>query len=285
MYMNNVKFKQKQIKKIMVSSSGKLKRVLVCSPENFVIIKPINYTEKETFKEGIKLKKLLSEHKEFCTLLKNMGIMPVYLPLIKDCPQQTFSRDIAFVIKDCIYLACSTVEMRKKETDALKALLTEYPKVYEFENNIEGGDVIVYNKYIFLGISDRTDKKAITELQEILPKGYRIVPVRLRKKILHLDTVLNYVGDIAVFYKQGIKGGFKIEKYFKKVIYTTKKQQKHLPTNFLALSPIKIIASRKNREINAELEKNGIEVIEGSFNEMLKLGGSYRCCSQEIIKN
>lgn len=61
---------QKQIKKIHVMSGGKLKKVLVCSPENFVIIKPINYTEKETFKEGIKFKKLISEHKEFCEFLK-----------------------------------------------------------------------------------------------------------------------------------------------------------------------------------------------------------------------
>lgn len=174
--------------------------------------------------------------------------------------------------------------MRKKETQALTKILNENVKVYEFKNNIEGGDIIVYNNVVFVGLSSRTSKKAIKELQSILPKKYLIVPIKLKKKILHLDTILNYVGDIAVFYQNGVKGKFEIEKYFGKVIYTNKKQQKHLPTNFLTISNSKIIASKKNKEINNELEKQGIEVVNGSFNEMLKLGGSYRCCSQEIVK-
>lgn len=278
--------KTKQIKKVEVKTNKVLKSVLVCSPDFFKIIKPINYTEKETFKEGIKLLKLKKEHSEFCDLLTKWSVKPIFAPLQKDCPQQTFTRDIGFVVNNWLFVCKSTIEMRKNEIKIFDLLFHNYKNIYYFENHIEGGDVIVKDNNIFVGLSSRTKIEAVYELKSVLPKVYNVIVIKLKKKILHLDTVFNFVNETAVFFEHGVKDkNFDINKYFKSIIYIEKTQQKFLPTNFLPLNIKTIIASKKNVVVNKKIEEKGITVIQGSFDEMLKLGGSYRCCSLEILKN
>lgn len=184
-----------------------------------------------------------------------------------------------------IFVCKSVIDIRKNETKIFSIIFHDYKKIYYFKNYIEGGDVIVKGNIVFVGLSSRTSLDAVKELMEVLPSKFKVVPIQLRKKILHLDTVLNYVGETAVFYQEGIKDKkFDIHCYFKNVIFVEKQHQKYLPTNFLSLDNKTILASKKNAVTNQRLKEVGIDVMEGSFYEMLKLGGSYRCCSLEIVK-
>lgn len=269
---------------IYVKSNGVLKKVLVASPKNFEIIKPINNTEKKTFKKGISKAKLIREYENFVALLQKQKVEVVKAPLKKSLPQQTFTRDIGFCIGNTLFVANSNVDMRKDETFVFKKLFKNHKNIYHFKNHIEGGDVLIYGKTVFVGISKRTKEEAADELQEVLGKKFKVVMIFLKPHILHLDTVFNFVGDVAVYNPQGVAIAFDVYNYFDKVIQVLPEQQYFLPSNFLPLSKKRIIASKQNHEFNAQLKQFGIRVIEGDFDEMLKLGGSYRCCSFEIIK-
>ena len=73
------------------------------------------------------------------------------------------------------------------------------------DTSIEGGDVIIDDDIVYVGISQRTVISAIGQLEEALPE-YTIVPVKLHEKFLHLDCVFNIVSESeALIYPQAIE--------------------------------------------------------------------------------
>lgn len=258
------------------------KTILVCSPENFKIIKPINYTEVQSFKTGVSVSKLIKEHIEFCNTLISAGVIVKKLTPLPNCPQQTFARDLGFLLNNTIYIGKTNEVLREGEHVALESYLSGYSKIYKFNNYLEGGDLIIFNKTIFVGISSRTTKQAYFELKKILGNSYNVVAIELKEWVLHLDTVFNVVNDIIVYYPKGLtNNNFNPNVYSNKVVKVSEKEQKYLATNFLVCDHNKIISNNKCVKVNEVLKGLGVTVIGCNYNEMLKLGGSFRCCSLE----
>lgn len=271
--------------KIYVKNNGITKSVFVCSPDNFTMTTPINYTEKQTFKQGIDKKALLKEHISFVDKLNSLGIKAIHLPLLTSSPQQVFTRDLGFVIDDTVYIGKSSIPIRLKEHIALLQTLPQGTKLYKFDNYIEGGDVVIYNNYIFVGLSNRTNLKAIEELKKIAPNTYKVIVVKLKETTLHLDCALNVAGNYLVVDYNAIKDNtIDFKDYSDVVIQTCPKETRHLPTNFLNIGYNTILANSNCAITNRAIAQQGIIVIEQPFNEMLKLGGSFRCCSLESLK-
>lgn len=268
--------------KIFVNSNKTLKKVLVCSPQNFKKTVPINRTEERTFLHNINVNKLIYEFNEFTQVLQDLGVEVVYLPPDENLPQQTFVRDLGFTLDNTFYFGKSNVQIRQKEFKTAKQHLN-CSSVYEFENYLEGGDVVIFNDKIFVGISKRTSFNAVIELQTILQNKYEIIPIKLEPEILHLDTVLNVVGNIIVINRHGIETKINPNLYGK-VVTSYLSEQYYLPTNFLPINENTIIANSYCKRTNSALRKLGVNVIEVKLEEMVKLGGSFRCCSMELIK-
>src|SRR5690554_6061007 len=72
---------------------------------------------------------------------------------IKDY-NQIFSRDIAFVIEDKFFIA-NILDDRSKEIDAIQYVIDQFDASHVFEfpekAHIEGGDVMPWGDYIFVG--------------------------------------------------------------------------------------------------------------------------------------
>ncbi|WP_243278756.1 arginine deiminase family protein, partial [Clostridium cuniculi] len=63
--------------------------------------------------------------------------------------------------------------------------------------NIEGGDVVVGDKIIFVGVSSRTNLNAIEELKKVLIfKGIKkeVISINFDNSMLHLDCVFSLIG-------------------------------------------------------------------------------------------
>jgi N-dimethylarginine dimethylaminohydrolase len=52
--------------------------------------------------------------------------------------------------------------------------------------------------------------------------------------------------------------------------------------NVLSLGNKKIISLPQNAEVNHQLSKRGYDVIKIDFSEIIKSGGSFRCCTLPI---
>ncbi|MEP1487069.1 MAG: arginine deiminase family protein [Algibacter sp.] len=234
----------------------------------------------------------------------------VYRPsVLKDC-NQIFSRDIAFVIEDKLIRA-NILPDREKEVEAIRYVWDQVTK----ENRIllpeachvEGGDVMPWNDYIFIGtysgedypdiITARTNTDAVIAIQELFPEK-TVKTFELRKSntvakenALHLDCCFQPIGkDKAIIHKNG----FLFEKeyqwlvdFFGKdhVFEITKDEMYNMNSNVFSISEDVIISEQNFTRLNTWLRDQGFTVEEVPYAEIAKQEGLLRCSTMPLIRD
>ena len=263
-----------------------LKKVILCQPQYMNIRDVINETQKHFKNEGIHIEKALEQHDEFVNTLRGQGIEVILLPYHKKYPEQVFTRDIGFTLGETIFVADMASDVRNGEENVLKQWLEDEEISYYniIGHQIEGGDVIIDRDTIYIGLSDRTNAEAIGHLQNLLKKQFDIIPIDFKSKYLHLDCVFNIVSpELALIYPDALKPEH-IDLFKKRyeVIEVSEEEQFTLGTNVLSIGYKKIISLPVNKKVNEELRKRGFEIIEVDITEIIKSGGSFRCCTLPI---
>jgi N-dimethylarginine dimethylaminohydrolase len=263
-----------------------LKKVILCQPQYMTIRDVINETQKHFKNEGIHIEKALEQHDEFVNTLRQQGIEVILLPYHKKYPEQVFTRDIGFTLGETIFVADMAADVRNGEENVLKQWLEDEEISYYniIGHQIEGGDVIIDRDTIYIGLSNRTNREAIEHLQNLLKKQFDIIPIDFQSKYLHLDCVFNIVSpELAIIYPGALKPEqIELFKSRYEVIEVSEEEQFTLGTNVLSIGYNKIISLPINKKVNEELRKRGFEIIEVDITEIIKSGGSFRCCTLPI---
>jgi N-dimethylarginine dimethylaminohydrolase len=229
--------------------------------------------------------------------------------VIKNC-NQVFARDIAFVIEDK-FIKANILPHREREIEAIHDVIDQIKpeniiKLPD-ECHVEGGDVMPWNEYIFVGtysgsdyakfITARTNTKAVVALQELFP-GKIIKAFELRKSntdprenALHLDCCFQPVGkDKAILHKNG----FLIEKEYQwlvnffgkeNVFEITKDEMYDLYSNVFSISEDVIISEQNFTRLNNWLRNQGFTVEEVPYAEIAKQEGLLRCSTMPLIRD
>ena len=155
-----------------------------------------------TFPKKAALQRALSDLEQ---VFLRYGITVLRPDNVVDC-NQIFARDLGFVVDD-IFVRANIIPHREKELAGLTSLLAQIPSsqqlVFSKGVHVEGGDVIVHNEYIYVGISTRpdyaklltarTNKAAVAALQQAFPNK-KVMAFELNKSntiphknALHLD--------------------------------------------------------------------------------------------------
>ena len=233
---------------------------------------------------------ICAEIKTFEDVLIKNGVQvlrPSNLPKI----EQTFTRDIGFVIEDYFFISNMKRQVRVTELGGIKGVLDKIDKskVIKIPNGItiEGGDVILWNDFIFIGIGDRTTASAIRYIQNIFPSksvlGFDIVVDQesADNNILHLDCTFQPIGkDEAIIYHKGFKNGpQKILDLFPKdnLFEVTLEEKNQMFPNVFSISPSKVVIEKGFERLKFGLIERGFEVFEVDYSETSKLGGLLRC--------
>ena len=269
------------------SEYERLRKVLLCQPQYMAIKEIINETQEQFKEENIQVKRALKQHRQFSHLLQKHGVEVIELQPHPDYPEQVFTRDIGFTIGEHVFIADMASRVRQGEEQILENWLKRKHMSYSklMEGTIEGGDVIVNNHTIYVGISSRTNEKAIAELQTRLP-DYEIVSIPFNEKYLHLDCVFNILSpDEALVFSKALKEREKklLEDRFS-LIEVSEKEQFTLGTNVLSIGDKKVFSLPVNTGVNQELTKRGYTVIEVDITEIIKSGGSFRCCTMPLLR-
>lgn len=279
--------KQTEKKTYCTSEYDRLKRVILCEPHYMTIREVINETQKHFENEGIHIEKAVNQHNEFVRTLKKHGIETILLPYHKKYPEQVFTRDIGFTLGQTIFVAKMASEVRKGEQNVLKQWLDDEEMSYYnlSEDLIEGGDVIIDRKTIYVGLSNRTNEKAVEHLQGLLNK-FEVIAVPFKEKYLHLDCVFNIVSPkLALIFPEAFtKKEYDILASRYELIEVSKEEQFTLGTNVLSIGDQKILSLPVNQNVNSQLRNKGFEIIEVDITEIIKSGGSFRCCTLPILR-
>jgi N-dimethylarginine dimethylaminohydrolase len=274
-------------KTFCMSEYDKLKRVVLCQPQYMTIREVINETQEHFKDEGIHIERALLQHGEFVKTLQDHGIEVILLPYHKKYPEQVFTRDIGFTLGQTIFVAKMATDVRGGEEDVLKQWLEDEEISYYnlAEERIEGGDVVIDQETIYVGLSNRTDMKAVEQLQRLLNQ-FNVIAIPFKEKYLHLDCVFNVVSpEVALIYPNALTKkdiDFFASRY--ELIEVSEEEQFQLGTNVLSIGNKRLFSLPVNKNVNMQLRNRGFEVIEVDITEIIKSGGSFRCCTLPILR-
>ena len=222
---------------------------------------------------------------------------------------QIFTRDIAFVIDDKLVIP-NIIKNREKETAGIEKILNQIAKedIIKMPKGAraEGGDVIPWNEYIFVGYSEkedfekytvaRTNKAGLEFLETSFPnkivKGFELNKSDDNPKdnALHLDCCFQPIGkNMAIMYKGGFKHQADVDfliNYFgeENIIEVTKEEMYNMNSNVFSISEKVIISEKGFIRLNNELRKRGFIVEEIHFSEIAKMEGLLRCSTIPLIR-
>lgn len=233
---------------------------------------------------------ICAEIKTFENVLISNGVQ-VHRPSNLSETEQIFTRDIGFVIEDYFFISNMKHPVRTVELDGIKHILDRIDSTKKVDIPegivVEGGDVILWNEFIFIGIGDRTTKNAIAFIQSIFPHktvlGFDIVldQKSADNNILHLDCTFQPIGkDEAIIYHNGFeKPPIEILDLFPKdkLVEVSLEEKNRMFPNVFSISPTKIVIEKGFERLKHELEERGYEVFEVDYSETSKLGGLLRC--------
>jgi N-dimethylarginine dimethylaminohydrolase len=270
------------------SEYDKLEQVVLCEPQYMTILDTINETQKHFKKEGINIDRAMKQHRYFVSALKENGVDVVLLPPLEKYPEQVFTRDIGFTLGEKVYVAEMAADIRQGEENVLKQWLEQQqiPFYNLTGDRIEGGDVLIDGKTIYVGVSNRTFKEAIEHLRSLLPE-YEIISIPFTDTYLHLDCVFNIISpEEALIFPGEIHGEkVKLLKSRYDLIKVSEDEQFTLGTNVLSIGNKKVFSLPVNKNVNKELRARGYEVIEVDITEIIKSGGAFRCCTMPVRRS
>ncbi|KAA9016027.1 dimethylarginine dimethylaminohydrolase family protein [Niallia endozanthoxylica] len=270
------------------SEYAPLKKVILCQPQYMTIRDVINETQKHFKDEGIHIEVALEQHDYFVKTLRENGVEVYLLPYHKKFPEQVFTRDIGFTLGKTIFVADMAAEVRQGEENVLKQWLEDEGISYYniIGDMIEGGDVIIDQDTIYIGISNRTNREAINHLSDLLDKQFTVTPIDFQEKFLHLDCVFNIVSEkVALIYSKALKKeDIEMLQSRYELIEVTEEEQFTLGTNVLSIGDNRILSLPVNKKVNDELRKRNFEIIEVDITEIIKSGGSFRCCTLPLLR-
>ena len=275
------------------SETAPLRSVLVGYPDNFLQVDAeiINESQRQWYDgpDAPTPAAVTEQLNGFIDTLTARGVavhQPHPLPYL---PDQMMTRDIGVVIGDTFVVTTMAAKSRRHEWRGYAHLFEHFPEHVKVlfgpeDLVIEGGDIVVDQGKVFVGIGQRTTLAGAAWLMQLVP-GYEIVPVNLNglddgEDVLHLDCSFLPVGDgFALIYPGGMRDVPAALRESYELIEVSRDEQQMLGTNVLSLSPDCVISRDDSVRINSEMRARGIEVIELPYSEPPKTGGSFRCCT------
>jgi N-dimethylarginine dimethylaminohydrolase len=264
-----------------------LKKVLLCEPQHMMISEIINETQRHYHKENINTELAVKQHRDFVQALRTQRVEAILLPHVEEYPEQVFTRDIGFTIGQQMFVSHMGMGIRQGEDNILMKWLKDH--AYPFHNvkqdSIEGGDVMIDFDTVFMGISGRTSKNAVQLITELLP-DYTVVPIAIERSYLHLDCVFNILSSSEALVFSPALHPDDLERLSARyeLIEVTKPEQFTLGTNVLSIGGKRVFSLPLNKEVNRQLRERGYEVIETDISEIIKSGGSFRCCTLPLVR-
>ncbi|MFE3293085.1 dimethylarginine dimethylaminohydrolase family protein [Rhodococcus sp. NPDC059234] len=150
---------------------------------------------------------------------------------------------------------------------------------------LEGGDVLVYDKHVFVGNSGlASNTLGIDWLHKLLtPLGYTVETVRLQPNFLHLDCALGLIREgLLVSCPDALIDGLPTALREWERIEISESDGVDLGTNGLPISPEVYVTDPVFRHIGDRIADHGVTVEYVDFAISRTFGGSFRCTTQPL---
>jgi dimethylargininase len=140
------------------------------------------------------------QHAVYVAALGELGAEIEWLPSLPRHPDAVFVEDTAIVLPELAVITRPGAETRRGEVLSVANALSRYRSLawIEAPATLDGGDVLVIGRTVFVGLSSRTNADAVAALRAIVdPHRYEVVPVPIRRS-LHLKSACTFIPPVTV---------------------------------------------------------------------------------------
>jgi len=226
------------------------------------------------------------EHEAFVQLMRDRGIIVHFVDLLDDVAIQLYPRDMAFTVDEHLFLARSRNPVRGREQRGLDGLRSRVSSVVELDAGvIEGGDVIVTQTDVLVGLGEETNFAAITALRRAFDKvgvDREVVTLEFTHRgVVHLDTKFTMVGnDVGFVHREAFtpESLDRLDSRFD-LIDVSAAEARDLQVNTLALDPQTVVIRENGDRLAAVLSDRGITPVPVDFYEIARFPGAFRCAT------
>lgn len=227
-------------------------------------------------REPIDVERARAQHRAYEECLRELGCRVERLPAADELPDSVFVEDAAVVFPELAVLCRPGAASRRPEVPRVERALGVHRRLVRIDEpgTMDGGDVLVLGRDVFVGLSGRTNRDGAAQLRSLLaPHGYRVRAVEV-DGCLHLKSAATAIGPRAVLVQPewvdaGAFTGFdRVEVH----------PAEPFAANALVVGGTAIYADAHPRT-RRRLEDRGVPVRGLDVSELARAEGAVTCCS------
>jgi dimethylargininase len=227
-------------------------------------------------REAIDVDVARQQHGSYEECLVALGCALKPLPPEPDMPDCVFVEDIAVVLDELALVTRPGAPTRRAETPGVERALSEFRELEYIRHpgTLDGGDVLVVGRDIFIGLSARTNEDGFTQARATLePLGYSVTRVPV-SGCLHLKSAVGRVSPDTLLVNGGwVDTGVFGDRRLIEVDPSEPGAAGALPIGDVVVYPS---AFQRTRDRLAEA---GIETMTVDLSELAKAEAGVTCCS------
>lgn len=216
------------------------------------------------------------QHRAYEQALIDAGCLVERLDTAPDMPDSVFVEDIAVVFDELAIITRPGAESRRREAPAVVEALAAYRLLHVIEppGTVDGGDVLVVGRRVFVGRSSRTNEAAVVQMRKILqPYGYTVGDTVVRG-CLHLKSAVTALADDLLL----VNRGWIDEDFFNGFSLLDVEPDEPSAANALRLEDRVIFPAAFPRTAE-RLTQHGFRLEIVDAGELAKAEGAVTCCS------
>jgi dimethylargininase len=224
----------------------------------------------------IDLERACLQHRTYEEILRGLGVEVHSLPEEPDLPDSVFVEDTAIVLDECALLTRPGADSRRPETESIARALYPYRSLFMIQEpgTLDGGDVLTVDKTISVGLSSRSNRAAIDQMQAFLsPYGYTVQGVQVTG-CLHLKSAVSQVKADSLL----INPAWVDKINFPGMKFIEIDPSEQYAANVLMVGGI-VLYQPAYPKTRARLEAAGIVPLLVDESELGKAEGALTCCS------
>lgn len=217
-----------------------------------------------------------AQHADYERALVRLGCAVHRVSAAPDMPDSVFIEDTAVVLDELAILTRPGAESRRAEVAAVAEVLGAHRPIARIEppGTMDGGDVMVAGRTIFVGVSSRTNASGIDQLRGfVAPLEYDVRPVVVRG-CLHLKSAVTTINDETLLINQAWLAPGAFDDFQLVDVDLREPDGANIARVFNRL-----LYSEGFPRTRERLEERGYDVTTVQVGEIAKAEGAVTCCS------
>ncbi len=225
------------------------------------------------------LSRMLAQHAAYADALRSLALQVEVLDPLPGFPDAYFVEDVAVVVPELGIVTRPGALARRGEADAIVPALAGHRPLARLEDpaTLDGGDVLVAERTVFIGLSTRTNVPGAEQLARLLePHGYRSYTVPVAAG-LHLKSSVSWLGGETLLVSRRLADQPELRAFRHLLVDVAEEPACNtLLVNGTLLTPAGFPKTRH------QLDGTGLPVVELDLTEARKMDGGLTCMSLRL---